>query len=256
MLAVETTTFLGFTEPVSSLTHLLGAVVFLGLAVPLLRQGWGSTGRLAALSVYSFSCLFLLSMSGVYHLLPFGSSERAVLARLDHGAIFVLIAGTYTPAHVILFRGWLRWGPLVAIWTFAAMGIVLKTVFFSDIPEWLGMAYYLGMGWLGAASAVAIGYQYGLSILRPLLWGGLAYTAGALLEYLRWPVLLPGVVGSHELFHLAVLTGIGFHWRFVAQLAADNPASRVASGPDRFPESQRPEVQIARTWKEPRTADS
>src|SRR4029077_16650438 len=115
---------------------------------------------------------FLLAMSGVYHLLPLGSGGRQVLGRLDHSAIFVLIAGTFTPTHGILFRGWQRWGPLLAIWTVAVAGIVLKAVFFSSVEEWLGLMLYLVLGWLGAASAVVLGYRYGVSFLRPLLWGG------------------------------------------------------------------------------------
>src|SRR5207253_742757 len=115
----------GFREPVSSLSHLIGAGVFAVLGFFPIRRGLGSPARVISLAVYVFATIFLLSMSGVYHLLDFGGSARAVLQRLDHGAIFVLIAGTFTPPHIILFRGPGRWGMLLLIWGAAAAGITL-----------------------------------------------------------------------------------------------------------------------------------
>jgi channel protein (hemolysin III family) len=210
----------GFHEPFSSLSHLLGAGIFAVLSVPLLRRGWGNGDRIAALGVYAFSCVFLLSMSGVYHLLPRGETAHdEVLARLDHGAIFVLIAGTFTPVHAILFHGRGRWLPLLVLWAAAATAIALKMVYFESFPEWLGLALYLGMGWLGAGTGAVLWMRYGRAFVQPLLWGGIAYTVGALLEFLSWPELIAGVMGPHELFHVAVLCGIGLHWVFVWRIA-------------------------------------
>jgi channel protein (hemolysin III family) len=209
----------GFSDPVSSLSHLLGAGIFFVLSLFLLRRGWGDWGRVFFLSVFAFAGVLLLSLSGVYHLLEPESSGRAVLQRLDHGAIFVLIAGTFTPVHGILFRGWLHWLPLILIWAAAIIGITLKTIFFDGVSEWLGLALYLGLGWLGVASGVLMYRRFGFAFLRPLLWGALAYTAGAVLEFLRRPILVPGVIHTHELFHLAVLIGLFCHWRFVMRFA-------------------------------------
>ena len=79
---------------------------------------------------------------------------------------------------------------------------------------------YLGLGWLGVISAVALARRYGLRFIQPVLWGALAYTAGALAEFHRWPLLVPGFVGPHEVLHLAVLAGIACHWVFIARIAA------------------------------------
>ena len=207
-------------DPVSSVTHLAGAVVFAALAVRLLRRGRGGNARMVSLSVFAFACVLLLGVSGTYHLLPAGSASREVLQRLDHAAIFVLIAASFTPPHVILFRGAMRWAMLALVWSAAIAGLVLKTVFFASVPEWLGLAMYLGLGWFGVISAAALARRYGLRALRPILWGALAYTAGAVFEFLRWPELFGGVVGPHEIFHLAVLAGIGCHWAFILRIAA------------------------------------
>ncbi|MCC6418989.1 MAG: hemolysin III family protein [Gemmataceae bacterium] len=206
----------GFHDPISSLSHLLGAVAFALLAPALLRRGRGDPSRVAFLGVYAFSCVFLMSMSAVYHMLPRGGG-RSVMERLDHSAIFVLIAGTFTPAHGILFRGWARWGPLLLIWAAAITGITLKAIFFASLSEALGLALYLGLGWVGAFSAAALWRRYGLRFLTPLLLGALAYTVGCVLEFVYggrvW--VIRGVVGPHELFHVAVLVGAGLHWYWV-----------------------------------------
>lgn len=202
------------------MSHLGGALVFAYLAVALLRRGGGDRARMISLSVFAVSCVLLLGLSGVYHLLSPETAGRAVLKRLDHAAIFGLIAGSFTPVHTILFRGVWRWGALAAIWGAAIAGMIVKTVYFNVMPEWLGLTMYLGLGWIGVISATALARRYGWDPLQPVLWGALAYTAGALAEFLRWPVLLAGILGPHEIFHLAVLTGIACHWAFIAGIAS------------------------------------
>jgi channel protein (hemolysin III family) len=205
----------GFSDPVSSLMHLLGAGVFAVLGFFLLRRGRGSAGRVLSLGIFVFTVIFLLSMSGVYHLLAPGGAGRMVLQRLDHAAIFTLIAGSFTPVHVILFRGFWRWGVLVLIWSLAITGLTLKVIFFESIPEWLGFLFFLGLGWVGLGSGIALWRRYGFTFIKPLVLSGAAYTLGGLLEFLRLPVVIPGVVGPHELFHVTVLVGIGFHGWFL-----------------------------------------
>src|SRR5574342_331533 len=122
----------GFSDPVSSLTHLAGAAAFAMLAVVLLRRGRGVPGHTLSLCVFALSCVMLLTLSGTYHLLAPGTAGREVLQRLDHAAIFALIAGSFTPVHAILFRGAWRWGMLTLIWGAAIAGMTLKTLNFSS----------------------------------------------------------------------------------------------------------------------------
>jgi len=208
----------GFTEPFNSISHLVGAFVFLIYGGKLLSLSRGHRGWVFAVAVYIFSVVFLLSMSGVFHMLDYGSSGRAVLQRLDHAGIFALIAGTFTPVHSILFTGFWRWGILLFIWIFAILGITLKSVFFSELNEWVGLIIYLGFGWVGIITAYLTYRLHGFAVLKPLIYGALAYTVGACLEFFRWPVVVPGVVGPHELFHIAVIAGIAWHWHFVQSL--------------------------------------
>ena len=205
----------GFSEPFSCFTHLFPTGIFLVWGWFLLRRGRGSRGRLLSLGVFVFATLLMLTMSGVYHLLSPGGAGRAVLARLDQAGIFVLIAGTFTPIHAILFQGVWRWGMLMVIWCAAITAIILKSIYFNDVSEVLDLSLYLGLGWVGVVSGLALYRRLGLDFVLPLLWGGVAYSIGAILDFTRTPVLIPGVIGPHELFHVAVLTGLTLHWWWV-----------------------------------------
>jgi channel protein (hemolysin III family) len=147
--------------------------------------------------------------------------------RLDHAAIFVLIAGSFTPVHVILLRR--RWhGHLLAwIWGAAIAGLTLKTIYFNAVPAWLGLLLYLGLGWLGVISTVALARGFGVRFVLPLVWGALAYTFGAMADFANWPVLVAGVVGPHEVFHLAVIAGVSFHWAFISSIASGSRAQAL-----------------------------
>lgn len=211
-------------DPVSSFTHLLALPVFMVLSFSLLQRGRGDRARVLFLGIFAFACVFLMTMSGLYHMMSRHGTARSVMERLDHGAIFILIAGTFTPAYGILYRGAARWRPLVLIWSLTLIAICLKLIFFSQVPEWLGLTIFLSLGWLGMLSAIALWRRFGQAFVRPLIWGGIAYTVGSLLEFWERPMVIPGAVGPHEFFHLLVLVGMGCHWKFIFQFASGLPS--------------------------------
>ncbi len=221
MEIIDTFSIPGFREPVSCLTHLFAAPIFAILGYFLVRRSknWGHAVSLGTMVVCT---VFLLSMSAVYHLLGEGSG-RAVMRQLDIAGVFALIAGTVTPVHSILFRGFPRWGPLLCIWSAAATGITLRSIFSQDLPSGIGFAIFLMMGWGGLSTCAVLWRRYGFWFVQPLLGGGVAYTLGVTLLSLNWPTPIPGVVGAHELWHLAVLCGLGLHWKFVFSFASGAP---------------------------------
>lgn len=219
---IQVDSWIGFREPVSSLTHLVGAVFCLGWTPALVRRGLRHGCNPTSLLVFALSCVTLLALSGVYHIFPTGA-VRPIMKRLDVAAIFVLIAGTCTPLYVLLFRGPARWLLLLAIWAIAITGLTLRTIWFDDFSPWFGLGIFLAMGWMGAAAAVVIWRRYGFHYLRWLVAGGIAYTLGAVMLGLHWPTPLPRIVGPHEVWHLAVLAGIGCHWTFIWQVAGGPP---------------------------------
>ncbi|MBK25682.1 MAG: DNA-binding protein [Halobacteriovorax sp.] len=223
---MEITPIPGFSEPFSSITHLLGAVFFLVGGFYLGIKGRGNTKRQVGLGIYSFSLVFLFSMSGVYHLLEPGLMPRHVLRHLDHAGIWILIAGTFTPMHIILFRGVKRWGVLLPVWIMAITGLTLEMVFFNNIPEWLVLSFFLFLGWVGVISIWMFKKYYPEKKYRLIGIGGVAYSLGAVMEFTRWPILWSGVIGPHEIFHIFVLIGAGSHWLFIFR-NAHRPKARI-----------------------------
>ena len=200
-------------------THLLGAIVLARLSVPLICRLRRHPIKSVSLAVFACAAMLLLVTSGVYHLMPAESSTRTVFQRLDHAAIFILIAASFTPIHLLAFSGIFRWAIPFLVWSLAIAGLMVATVFFSVIPEWLSLGMYLGLGWIGLFSFCYLCFWYGLRFARDVAYGGLAYSMGAVIDFLRMPVIVPGFIGAHELFHVAVLIGIAFHWRFVVRVA-------------------------------------
>lgn len=219
--------FPGFYEPVNSFLHLGGAAVFAWLGIGLIRRSLGDGLRVTLLGIFVFACVFMLAMSGVYHMLPGDGAGAAVMFRLDKAAIFVLIAGTFTPVHGLLFTGAIRWAGLSVMWAAAITGLTLVTIFFDRMPYGLGTTLYLTLGWVAGISVIAAWRRRGFRYVRPILAGGVAYSMGAILLGLGWPTLIPGVFGPHELWHVAVITGLGLHWSFVSRLAREDVESRA-----------------------------
>lgn len=223
----------GFYEPFASLAHLFAAAFVLTRGVPLIAAGRGLAQRLG-LGAFVLGALLLFAISGSYHLLDDGTAARAVMKRIDHAAIWVMIAGSFSSVHAIAFRGVWRWGVLAVVWAIAISGVVLKTVFFTALPEGAGLALYLAMGWLGLATIFQLRRATRGKVARLLVWSGVAYSAGAVYDYFEGPVWIPGIVGDHEVFHLAVIAGALLHWQLLRNLlrerglvATDATRSRV-----------------------------
>lgn len=223
---MEIIPWLGFHEPFSSLSHLLAAATAIVGSVYLIKKGRGNSARIISLLIFSISIIFLYSMSGVYHLLSRGGVARDVFQRLDHAGIWVLIAGSMTPLHIILMRGAWRWGVLLLVWTVAITGLVLEVVFFKDFPEWLTLSLFLGLGWVGALSGYKFKRSFHGASLKLLAAGGLSYSIGAVADFLRMPTLWPQVIEAHEVFHIFVILGTLSHWLFIYQWA-DHPVANT-----------------------------
>ena len=108
-----------FREPINSLTHWAGAVLALAGLIALLIVGWGTPAKVSSLFIYGISLRFLFSASATYHMVQVKDKVLEIFRKVDHAAIYCLIAGTYTPFCVNTFDGFWQWGMLSIIWSLA-----------------------------------------------------------------------------------------------------------------------------------------
>lgn len=204
-------------EIANSVTHGLGLLASL-VGLPMLvlaAAGRGDALQVAGASVFGASLVALYAASTTYHAWP-PSRIRQKLRVLDHAAIYLLIAGTYTPFTLGVLRGAWGWTLFGLVWSLAALGIVTKLVLGIRHPR-LSTAVYVAMGWLGIVAVRPMMEQLPAAGLGWILAGGMLYTAGV--AFFAWERLRYG----HAVWHLFVLGGSTCH--FVAVLHYALPSS-------------------------------
>jgi hemolysin III len=170
--------------------------------------------RLAA-AIYAFGLSALLGTSALYHRVTWQPRARAWMRRLDHSMIFVLIAGTYTPFSLLVLHGTLSSAILIVVWAGALGGIVLNLVWVSA-PKWLTATVYVALGWVAVAAMPALAHELGAFGVGLVMFGGLLYTAGAVIYALGRPNPAPATFGYHEIFHALVVAAAAAHFAVVA----------------------------------------
>jgi hemolysin III len=164
--------------------------------------------------VYGISLVALFAVSAIYHRPTWSERVRLVLRRVDHSAIFLLIAGTYTPFSFLLGRAGRVF--LGIVWAGALFGIVLS-IAWVRAPKFLVAAVCVLLGWAALPLLPALKAALGTGAVVLLASGGVAYSLGALVYALRRPDPFPGVFGYHEVFHALVIVAAGFHFVAVAE---------------------------------------
>jgi hemolysin III len=213
----QTVPFL-FRDPVSAASHLLWCVLGVYVTGMLWRLARGDRRRQWSVGCFGLSVVLLYGASGLYHAVRGGPALVETLRLLDHSAIYVLIAGTYTPVFAVLLEGRMRTALLALVWGLAGIGIACKWVLellHHQPPYPVTVALYIALGWVGLVPAYHLIRAVGWRAMGVGLCGGLLYTAGGICDALRWPVLLPGVVGYHEVLHVLDMGGTLTHVVFV-----------------------------------------
>jgi hemolysin III len=190
-------------------SHQLAAIAAVPAVATLVARAHPGTGRLGAV-VYGASLVLLFGVSAVYHRMSWPLSVRRIIGRIDHAAIFLLIAGTYTPFCLLLGRG-VGHALLVAVWAGAAVGIVI-VVWLTGTPKPVRAALYVLLGWFILPVLPATRAAIGDATLLLLFVGGFFYTVGAAVYALRRPDPLPETFGFHEIFHLFVIAAAVCHF--------------------------------------------
>jgi hemolysin III len=204
-------------EPFNAISHFAGAAAAIIGSSLLLTWGGDTPEKAAAIIIYSLSLVGLFTASGIYHSVTASPETTKILRKIDHSAIYLLIAGSYTPFCVIAFTGFWRWGLLSIIWSMAVAGIILK-VFIINTPRWLTAGLYVIMGWLSVFAAGEFLARLSPQSFGWLLAGGILYTLGAVIYITKKGNFFPGVFGFHEVWHIFVLLGAAAHYVAVTTL--------------------------------------
>ncbi len=200
-----------FREPISGLTHLAGAVLGLVGTIFLLVFSWGDGLTTLAVTIYGISLVLMFSASASYHLVNAQPKYLQRLRKFDHAAIYVVIAGSYTPICLLAFQGFWSWGFLSLIWILAITGVIVK-LFIINAPRWTTAGVYLVMGWSAVLAANEMVRSLSPAALWGLVIGGLWYSFGAIIYILKKPDFYPNVFGFHEVWHIFVLLGALSHF--------------------------------------------
>ncbi len=193
-------------EIANSVTHGVGAALAVAaLAVLVTYAGlFGDAWRVVGFSIYGASLVLLYLFSTLYHAFQ-NPRVKAVFRVLDHAAIFLLIAGSYTPLTLVTLRGAWGWTLFGVIWAFAIVGIV-TTVAFLNAPRWLTASIYVVMGWLAIVAIKPLVAALPTGGMVLLAAGGLSYTGGVV--FYVWERL----PFNHAVWHLFVLGGSACHY--------------------------------------------
>lgn len=201
--------------------HLVCFFLALPAAAVVVALAESPRARAGAL-VYAVGLVALFGVSGSYHRGRWSDARRRLMQRLDHGTIFVMIAGSYTPLCLLVLRGWVAWAMLAVAWVGAAAGFVLAFVSTPATRVARG-ALYIVLGWVSVLAAPQLLRHLSGAELVLIAAGGLLFTVGAVFLLTRWPDPFPRVFGYHEVWHVLVVAAVVCHFAAIASVVGGPP---------------------------------
>ncbi len=196
-------------------SHQWAFFVSVGLGIALVISAPSGTATTAA-AVHAACVATLFGSSAVYHRVDWKRpNARRWMRRVDHSAIFLMIAGSYTPFALLALDGTLADVILAVVWAGALGGIVLKLVWI-DAADWLAAAIYVLLGSVAFGAFPGLVSEVGFTASGMVALGGLLYTVGAVVYARRRPDPVPAVFGYHEVFHVLVILAAGLQYAVIA----------------------------------------
>ncbi len=198
-------------EPISSILHLLGAILSVAALVVLVLSGLDSVWKVVSFSIYGATLILLYSFSAVYHWVPQAwGGKNQLFRKLDHLSIYLLIAGTYTPFCLVTMRGPWGWSLFGVVWGLAIIGVLIQSVYIN-VDRRFTTLVYIGMGWMVVIAFKPLLDALSLNGIYLMVLGGVTYSVGGLVYAFKKPNLSK-YFGFHELWHTFVLLGSFFHF--------------------------------------------
>lgn len=204
-------------DPASAITHGIGLLLTLCGAAPLLIKAVSlGTAFAAAMLVFILTMALMYAASSLYHSVTLSDKAIQWFRRVDHSAIFVFIAGSYTPVCLLILEPRYGLPLLAALWAVTAAGILTKFLWIT-CPKWFSSVIYIAMGWFCVFCIKPLLHALTLPALLWLLAGGIFYTVGGVIYTLRLPLFNARHknFGTHEIFHVFVMLGTLCHYLFM-----------------------------------------
>ena len=196
--------------------HLVCFFLALPAAVLVVAVATSGRGRVGAV-VYAVGLIALFGVSGSYHRGRWTDAKRRLMQQLDHGTIFVMIAGSYTPLCLLALRGWVAVAMLAIAWSGAVLGFILAFTN-SRITRNMRGTLYIVLGWASIIAAPQLVRNLSVAELVLIAVGGLLFTVGAIFLATRWPDPFPRVFGYHEVWHVLVVAAVVCHFVAIASV--------------------------------------
>lgn len=194
--------------------HEAGFSISLATGTAMIILATGARQTVAA-AIYSASVTLLFGTSAAYHRGNWSPRKRALMERLDHSMIFILIAGTYTPFALVVLDGVARWLIFGIAWGGAITGVVARQVL-DMRGRWLFPVLYLVLGWVAVGVLPGLYREGGVVVLALTAVGGAFYTVGAVVYARQKPDPAPAWFGFHEIFHALTLLAFACHYTAIS----------------------------------------
>ncbi|WP_088226888.1 hemolysin III family protein [Desulfosporosinus sp. FKB] len=198
-------------EPVNTWTHFVPFVAAIIGLVCLIINCKDSISKLITMTIYGLSVIALYGASSVYHWVRTTPQKELLLKKIDHIAIYFLIAGSYTPVFYFGLDGAWRWAMLISVWTLALIGMILK-LWLIHAPRYVSTAFYVSLGWIALVPFLQLIRHLPEGAIILMAVGGVVYTIGAVIYATKIFDFFPKRFGFHEIFHLFIAVGSLVHF--------------------------------------------
>lgn len=201
-------------NPVRGGLHGVAAIASIAGLINLIVRTIDHRPTMWSMVLFGASLIALYTTSSLYHSVPWNSTWKKRMQRLDHSMIFLLIAGTYTPIAVNVLDGNWRLVTLSVVWGIALIGVAQKLLF-PRVRTWFSVTLQTTMGWFAVVPIAEIARRLSGWALLFLFLGGISYTVGMVIFSTKRPRLFPRVFSYHEVFHVLVVIGSLAHYLVV-----------------------------------------
>jgi hemolysin III len=198
-------------EPGNALTHFATFIASIAGLVFLIILSKNNVSKLVTMTIYGVSVIFLYGVSSLYHWIKVAPQKTELIRKLDHVAIYLLIAGSYTPVFYYGLTGAWKWTMLIAVWLLALIGVFIKLCTVK-IPRHISTAFYITLGWIALIPFLQLFQNLPVGAVYLMITGGVAYTIGAIIYATKCFNFFPNRFGFHEIFHLFVMAGSIIHF--------------------------------------------